>query len=235
MRGVTWRPADGGPAESVRVPTSTERGKLAERHAALAVAARGAGGTDAEMRKLGQAVAEILDGFLRSRSISTAEKQVIIAGYVKDLSPLPAWAVARACERVRKGAVAELNLAFAPTSPQLYQLAMNEIEPLRDEQRAIAGVLALVQCRPPENIKPMAPPAGPVVTWAEMQRAQDEQRAKAVLDRVEAQKRERLALIAAQWPGEPPTIAGVPVSRELAEQMGVTRENDIDRQDRAQV
>lgn len=143
-RAVVWRPDDGGAAESARLPSASERQALEARRRALAVMARAASMSDADKRKAGAAIAEMLDGFLRFRNLDLESKQAMIAGCVADLVALPAWAIARACQRIRRGEVDGMSLEFPPTSPRLYQVAMGELAALRGEERRIEAVLKLL-------------------------------------------------------------------------------------------
>lgn len=137
---MVWRPDDGAPAESVRLPTVAERQALERRQARLRILARGAGGSDTDKRRSAAAIAAMLAGF---PSLRNGDTRGMVAGYVADLQSLPAWAIERACERVRRGEVAGLSLDFAPPSPRLYQIAAAELVPLRTEERQIAETLAM--------------------------------------------------------------------------------------------
>lgn len=143
-RAVVWRPEGGEPCESNRVPTPAERKQLEQRQRQLAIAARGCAGTDVEKRKAGAAIAEMLDGFTRSRNLDDAAKRNMVAGLVADLQALPAWAIIRACDRVRRGEAPGIDMAWLPTTPQMFSLAAAELGPLRIEERAIVATLAMV-------------------------------------------------------------------------------------------
>lgn len=140
-RGVTWRPDDGAPPESVRLPTVLERQMLDRRRAELAQLLRPACHTREDQLRIGAAIAEMLDGFSSLRNV---DRRGLVAGFVTDLQNLPAWAVENACGKVRRGEVEGLSLDFAPSSPRLFSLAAAELVPLKAEDFCIAATLRLV-------------------------------------------------------------------------------------------
>lgn len=229
---IAWRPDDGGAPESYRTPTHDERQLLDQRRRHLSVIARGCGATDAEKRKAAVAVAEMLGGFLRTRNLDDGAKQRMVAGMLADLMALPAWAIVRACDRFRKGEVDGQNLSFAPTSAEVYQAAVQEMSPLRAEQRAIDETLRLLPPRRPSQEQERL--AEKARSW--LDRTDPKVRKALGLDEkgrdevALARTREAMAATVvktrAAWGGQmPPTIGGVPVSRELAEQLRLNADN----------
>lgn len=147
-RGITWRPAEGGPPETVRLPSLVERTMLDRRLADLAGLLRPAVHSRDDQIRVGAAIAEMLDGFSSLRNI---DRRGLVAGFVTDLQSLPAWAVENACGKVRRGEVEGMSLDFAPSTPRLFALAKAELEPLSAENAKIGATLRLVAYKGPSE------------------------------------------------------------------------------------
>lgn len=214
-RGIVWRPDDGEP-ESLRLPSAAERGLLEQRRRELAAAATPCS-LDSERRRAAAAIADMLDGFLRARSIDVAAKQAMIAGILTDLAALPAWAIERACERVRRGEF-DGNPDFVPTSPRLYRLASAELVPLRLEEQRIAATLRLLpRSAPPDDDDGRQRIASGLQALSAKLAEPSEQEIERRRQRSERMRAESIARTQREWGDQPaPTIAGVPISRELA-------------------
>lgn len=195
-RGISWRPDNGDPPQSLRVPSVLERQMLDRRRVVLDGMVRPSAHSREHQVRAGAAIAEMLDGYTSLRGI---DRSGLVAGFVTDLQSLPAWAIELACGKVRRAEVDGLSLNFAPSTPQMFALVRKEIEPLREEERRIAAVLLLEPRREPDE--------------AEQQRMAE--KAQAWLDRTDPTARQ---IAAGAVNRKPPSI------EELLTAHGVSRE-----------
>ena len=144
-RSVVYRPSDGSAPEALRLPTQGERALLEQRRAALRQLVRPCAYDHRELGLDSAAVAEMVDSFTSTRSLP--DRAGLVAGMVTDLQQFPAWAIERACTKVRMGEVQGLSLDFCPGSARMAALIREVLAPVGAEDRRIAAVLRLVQRR----------------------------------------------------------------------------------------
>lgn len=73
-----------------------------------------------------------------------------IEGYQRVLSAMPLWVVAEACDRVVNGLEHGLDKRFAPSPPQMAEIARNALRPLR-EDLATLRMIAMADLPDAEN------------------------------------------------------------------------------------
>lgn len=137
---VVWRPDDGSPAESLRLPTESERNALQARLSRLKTMLSGIANNRQAEALATAAILEMLAGFA---SLRNDDLNARAQGMMMDLRALPLWAIETACRRVKQAEVPGLSLDFAPTSPRMFQIAAAELVPIRAEEKQIADTLAL--------------------------------------------------------------------------------------------
>jgi hypothetical protein len=94
-----------------------------------------------DQRKLGAAIARMLNGFSQMQRHDAAAAAQTTSAYLSTLRARPAWAIVEACERVRRGAAGS-NPDFPPSEPRLNQIVSELIAPYRARLRKIEPLLA---------------------------------------------------------------------------------------------
>lgn len=138
---VVWRPEGAGPVEAAAIPNEAERQALAGRLVRLDDTLLPASTTQDGVARVAAAVSAMLGGGYTS--LQNVDKRTTIAGYTEALQDLPAWAVEKGCDNVRKGKVDDLDPKWPPTHAHLHQIAERELAAVRVEKSQIIGVLAL--------------------------------------------------------------------------------------------
>jgi hypothetical protein len=143
QRGIFWRPDDGSAPSSNRVPSERERRQLQERREELAVMLTAARESPSQRQKAAAAIAQLLGGYLRGRNFTDQQKMSLVADVLADLESLPAWAIERACEKIRRGQVPEVGDNWLPTTPALFKIIARELDAVHAEQRQIEETFKL--------------------------------------------------------------------------------------------
>jgi hypothetical protein len=79
------------------------------------------GGNTDDLRRVGVAVAALLDCF---PSLRRADARDVTAKFVSEVKDLPAWAVEKACAQMRRGEVSDVSVDFPPSTVRLRQVTV---------------------------------------------------------------------------------------------------------------
>lgn len=87
--------------------------------------------TDDDQPALAERLNDCFKGFPALRSLNRTEALAMVVGYLRNMKDLPPWAIAAACEKIKKNR-AELNASFVPTEGEFFTVVDEMVAPYRE-------------------------------------------------------------------------------------------------------
>jgi hypothetical protein len=221
-----------GKLRMINMPTEQGRARLAARMRKLSASLK-----EHDRKQIALHITAMLKSYRNAIRPNESARDVVATylqelGRIGDEPAIPTWAVVLACNAIRRGDAPGIRHDFPPSTVQLRVLAKGYLDPWLTEVASISRVLDGEKFEPEQSVAERQRIGGLLADLGERLKARlNAERAEAsarMSERAGEAMGRRLAEIQREWGSDPvPTIAGIPVSRELAQR--IRRECDATR------